>query len=156
MATVTLVHDALIERFMAKIEVLVPIRSSTLSGCWEWTAYRNADGYGIFSVGSRPVLAHRFSYEKFVGQIPEGKQLDHKCRNRSCVNPYHLEVVTNKENARRGETGIKGGRVIGKRMLAKTHCPRGHLYNEENTVIWADGKRRCRICQRARKRKGES
>ena len=66
--------------------------------CWEWMAGLNHKGYGNFKVGGRDVPAHRYSYALHVGTIPDGKQIDHKCRNRRCVNPAHLRVVTNKEN----------------------------------------------------------
>jgi hypothetical protein len=71
-------------------------------GCWEWTAGRSGGpGYGAFSLGQRKVGAHRWSYENFVGPIPEGLELDHLCRNPGCVNPDHLEPVTRSENIRR-------------------------------------------------------
>lgn len=84
------------ERFWSKVRVAD-------SGCWEWTGSRNcADsrGYGQFRpAGSgRLVLAHRWAYEKCIGLIPSGLELDHVCRNRICVNPLHLEAVTRRTN----------------------------------------------------------
>lgn len=125
-------------RFFSKVELS--------EACWEWSAYRNKDGYGTFRVGSRTdgtrrmILAHQFAYETLVGPVPDGFQLDHLCRNRGCVNPTHLEVVTNQENSSRGETG--------KYLSRRTHCIRGHSYSEENTYIRPDGRRSCRICHR--------
>lgn len=72
------------------------------SGCWVWTDEDNHSGYGVFWDGKRSWMAHRFSYEHFVGPIPEGLTLDHLCRVRCCVNPKHLEPVTIQENVRRG------------------------------------------------------
>lgn len=70
--------------------------------CWEWTAGKNALGYGriaVFTGGKyRALLAHRVSYELLVGEIPEGMHIDHICHNSGCVNPAHLRPVTNKEN----------------------------------------------------------
>lgn len=67
--------------------------------CWLWQGHVRPDGYGQ---AGRSELAHRWSYETFVGPIPEGMHLDHVCRVRACVNPAHLEPVTREENLRRG------------------------------------------------------
>jgi hypothetical protein len=110
--------------------------------CWLWTGGLTRDGYGVFWVNRkqrRP--AHRWSYEHFVGPIPEGLQIDHLCRVRRCVNPDHLEPVTNRENILRGDTfAAANGR--------KTHCPKGHPYEGEN-LYEIRGERRCRACNRA-------
>lgn len=80
--------------------------SEFVAGCWEWRRSLTKDGYGRIDMlvkhgVSYPRMAHRISYETFVGPIPEGLQIDHLCRNRSCINPDHLEPVTAKENIRR-------------------------------------------------------
>jgi len=129
------------------------------TGCWDWTGKINAYGYGRLSLSRsapgetlKEAFAHRVSYEKHVGEIPEGLDLDHLCRNRRCVNPDHLEPVTRKENLRRGHGEHSGG---------KTHCKRGHEFTPENTIITTEGYRNCRECGRvwqraynARKRAG--
>ncbi|WP_084779743.1 HNH endonuclease signature motif containing protein [Planobispora rosea] len=109
--------------------------------CWEWTGGRQSRGYGHFSV-TRDVrhLAHRFAYEDLVGPIPEGFQIDHLCRNVLCVNPDHLEAVTQQENIARSNG-------LGVVNAAKTHCPYGHPYDEANTY-WRGKKRTCRECRR--------
>lgn len=68
------------------------------NGCWVWSKYKEPRGYGKINVHSEPRLAHRVSYEFFVGPIPDGLFLDHMCFNRACINPDHLRVVTNKQN----------------------------------------------------------
>jgi hypothetical protein len=84
------------ERFFAKVH--------TSGVCWQWTAAKNNRGYGVFNrgQGAGTVLAHRWAYEFLVGPIPVDRQLDHLCRNRSCVNPDHLEPVTGRTNTLRG------------------------------------------------------
>jgi hypothetical protein len=122
--------------------------------CWNWLGSKNALGYGKFyvgTVGGRAVLqrAHRFSYEETVGPIPDSLVIDHLCRNASCVNPAHLEPVTNRENLVRG-VGFVGVNT------RTTHCPAGHEYTPENTLTWtrSDGRvhRKCRECDRTRVR----
>jgi len=89
--------------------------------------------------------AHRLSYETEIGPIPEGLELDHLCRVRSCVNPLHLEPVTHQENVRRGE-GANFWRN-------KTHCPQGHEYTEENTGISNRNNEKCRYCRECKREK---
>lgn len=70
-------------------------------GCWLWLGSIDRDGYGNAKTRYGRA-AHRLTYQAYVGDIPEGMQLDHLCRQRSCVNPYHLEPVTQQENILRG------------------------------------------------------
>ena len=109
--------------------------------CWLWQGKVNNSGYGSFSVDS--LLAHRFAYESWVGPTPEGLHVDHLCRVKLCVNPDHLEAVTPLENCRRKELALGIG-------SAKTHCPHGHAYDEENTYHHPTGRRYCRACARIR------
>lgn len=112
--------------------------------CWEWIGCGNGS-YGQFHKDGRHMVAHRASYELFVGEIPAGMTLDHLCRNRRCVNPAHLEPVTQRANTLRG---------IGPsaKNASKTHCPRGHEYSGDNTYIHAQGYRVCRACTLAQQK----
>lgn len=105
--------------------------------CWVWGGRTTKKGYGIFRTGGREVRAHRWSWEALIGPIPQGRALDHLCRNHPCVNPDHLEPVTWAENTRRGP--------VPKRNAAREHCPAGHPYSPENTVTY-EGSRKCRAC----------
>lgn len=126
------------------------------SGCWRWLGKLNTGGYGRFGVCGVIMQAHRFSYELHKGPIPPGLQIDHLCRNRYCVNPEHLEAVSQRENLLRGKT-------VPAEHAAKTHCPSGHPYDVANTYIAPTGERHCRECRKltlrrfyARKRAAES
>lgn len=81
--------------------------AETVGGCWLWTAAKCDNGYGRFRAGSVLVRTHRYAYELMVGDIPEGLDLDHLCRNRACVNPYHLDPVTRGVNVRRGARVVR-------------------------------------------------
>lgn len=121
------------------------------SGCLVWSGCVDKDGYGKVRVnlnGKLVFLAHRMAYIHFVGEIPDGMELDHKCRNRSCVNHEHLEPVTHIENVNRGvyprETHAN---------YRKTHCKNGHEFTDINTRIevWNGIRmRKCRICDKAK------
>lgn len=117
------------------------------SGCWLWTSAINEKGYGHFTVGGTKHSAHRFVYELLVGPIPEGLVIDHLCRVRNCVNPVHMQPVTNLENLARG---------IGPnaRAIRENTCLKGHPLVGENVYIRPSrpGSRICRICHREQKR----
>src|SRR5581483_10657197 len=111
-----------------------------LTGCWVWTGTLSADGYGRVYTGARNTAwAHRVSYELHRAPIPAGCQIDHLCRNRACVNPAHLEVVSARENTLRGAT-------VTARNARKTHCIHGHPFDAANT-IYRHGRRECRACR---------
>jgi len=121
-----------IERFSKKYVVSDTIFYNG-TPCWIWTGVKMPRGYGQFGpggtvTGAKMVLAHRWSY-----------------RNTSCVNPTHLEPVTQRENLMRGESFSAVNAI-------KTHCPKGHEYTPENTAIWKN-ERKCKICSRERDRR---
>ncbi len=80
-------------------------------GCWNWIAQLDQDGYGAFWTGEKKVTAHRYSYEKVKGPVPEGLVLMHRCDNRRCINPDHLIPGTPEENAL--DMRLKGRNNIG-------------------------------------------
>jgi hypothetical protein len=104
------------------------------SGCWEWQAAKK-DGYGVFYHKGKIKFAHRVSYDVKFGLV-ENLVIDHLCRNTKCVNPQHLEQVTNAENVKRGMYG-----------LMQTHCLAGHELNENNLYNSKIGKRVCKKCR---------
>jgi hypothetical protein len=131
------------ERFWEKVVI------SGEDECWEWTAGTNGNGYGTFAIVPKSAIrvgkrdyAHRISYRLAHGEIGDGLEIDHLCRNRGCVNPAHLEAVTRKVNQHRGES-------FGGRNARKTHCPKGHPYDSTNTYLHAGtGYRQCLVCRR--------
>lgn len=131
------------DRFFEKVQDgEIPAKRPDLGPCWQWVGSVRTTGYGTFKRESYvTVLAHRFAYEFFIGPIPDGLVLDHLCRNRTCVNPHHLEPVTGVENVMRGEG-------FAARNAAQTHCHKGHPFAGDNLRVRKDGSRRCVACQR--------
>lgn len=118
------------------------------SGCWLWWPKAQApQGYGHIKISNRVHLAHKLVYELSRGPVPEGLELTHKCKTAACCNPDHLELVSHKQALKRGR--------VGRNWAVKTHCPAGHPYDEENTILFYRNGcgpwRRCRACRRARK-----
>lgn len=121
-----------------------------LGNCYDWTGSKDSNGYGSFYIGGpartyRP--AHLWAYERFVGPVPDGLELDHfACDNRACARLDHVKPVTKRENTLRSETNPT---AINAR---KTHCIRGHEFTPENTRSPVKGGRICRECERAYQR----
>lgn len=133
------------DRFRAKVDNDGPVPEGRpdLGVCWLWMGKRDRHGYGEFFISKRQtVRAHRFSYELAIGPIPHGLVLDHLCRVRHCVNPAHLEPVTNAENVRRGETGRGSSRG--------PTCRNGHVFPVDAPLSRAGRWRSCPVCKRER------
>lgn len=131
-------------RFWAKVNKDGPLWNGT--PCWVWMASTDRKGYGRIAVNGHNTRAHRFAYMLIVGPIQDGLTVDHLCRNPPCVNPEHLEPVTNRDNILRG-----GG--VAAINAKKTACLAGHQYDLFNTYIETSGKRDCRICKLERENK---
>ena len=113
---------------------------SRTPSCWIWKQCPDSRGYGTFYVGKRPYRAHRWAYEHFVGKVPDGLVLDHTCKTPLCVNPDHLEPVTQRENVMRGASPLA---LKARQKL----CMRGH-----ELTLKSDGHRYCKTCNAARLR----
>lgn len=111
------------------------------SGCHIWQAGKNPDGYGTFR-GGNSRMAHRYAWERLNGLIPEGLVTDHICRNRACVNPEHMRIVTRRVNV------LENSNAQAVFKKAQTHCVHGHEFTVENTYWYGPHRsyRKCRKC----------
>ena len=132
------------QRFWAKVD------KRDADQCWPWLASFYRNGYGQFGHTG----AHRFSYELHHGPIPDGKVIDHTCGQRYCVNPAHLEAVTQAVNTQRGYGASVAVARMKELATTRTHCRRGHELTSENTYVTPrEGWRQCRACKRGRKQR---
>lgn len=130
--------------------LLAKVSPEPMSGCWLWTGSTIWSGYGLIGLGGsgNTGLVHRVAFTIWRGPIPKGLVIDHRCRNRTCCRPSHLETVTPRENTRRGANQTAWN-------MAATHCRRGHPLSGANLRIelqWRGGglkeNRRCVQCER--------
>lgn len=152
MIAVSFLDPRLPSRFWEKVQ------PCPMSGCWLWTGAAQSFGYGSIAVDGTRRTAHSLAYKTLIGSVPDGLELDHKCRVSACCNPLHLEPVTHRENMLRGNTPSAIN-------AAKTHCPNGHPYAAGrkrracNECIWARDveyrkhsskgyEHHCRLCHR--------
>ena len=133
-------HPKTAEDFWANVD-----RSGGNWKCWIWQKSITGAGYGQLMMRGRRYSAHRYAYENCVRLIPKGMHIDHLCRNKRCVNPCHLQLVTPRVNTLRGIGP-------GARNAAKTECHRGHLLAGGNLYVTPDGRRQCNACNRMRER----
>jgi len=126
-----------IERFWQKVQVQE-------NGCWIWTGVKTTDGYGRFFVDGKLQAAHRWLYERVWGPVPRGMELAHipECSSRACVCPLHVRPLSHRGNLYEAPTALA---TINR---AKTNCPKGHLYDYQDTR----GSRYCLSCIRERER----
>lgn len=135
-----IITETQVNTFWQKVKITTP------DECWIYTGAVNKAGYGSLTIGSRTdrtrqaIGAHRLSYFLERGEIPDGLVIHHDCRNTSCVNPNHLEAVTQSTNVK-----LRVGWVSP--HAHKTHCPSGHEYTDANTRMYK-GRRNCRKCNR--------
>jgi hypothetical protein len=123
--------------------ILRHVVADSTGGCWNWSSAKNGKGYSILTVHRQTVLAHRLSLLIFKGPFDPACDVDHLCRNPSCVNPEHLEAVSHLENVRRGESF---GRLL-------PVCRNGHEYPIDAPIRFdSRGRtyRQCRSCDRDR------
>lgn len=130
----------MIDKFFEKVSGSKP------DECWEWTAYKDKQGYGHFNFQGTTKQAHRVSWFIEYEEWPEG-ELHHICENPSCVNPAHLETKEHWEHTR--EHGTSPVAI----NASKTHCIHGHEFTPENTATPPSGGRKCKTCQRIRQEK---
>lgn len=121
-------------RFWSKVKVLKTRQ------CWLWQSSISPNGYGKISINNYPYSAHTISYEIFNGKPEKGLWIDHKCRNRSCVNPAHLRAVTPYINA------IENSESTSAKNFLKTHCKNGHPFSGKNLRMRKSNGRTIRLC----------
>jgi hypothetical protein len=136
--------------FLSRFWSKVCLPAYDIQLCWQWTAAIGPDGYGFMKCRGKRPRAHQIAWHLYHGPVPEGLCIDHLCRNRLCVNPLHMEVVTPVENIMRGES-------LPAQYSRRNYCSKGHLYTQENTGVGRKIRqkkvtlyRACRFCARVK------
>lgn len=143
------ITDTLEDRLWSKVNKNSGIfgRDGTFpTQCWTWTSAttRPRLGYGILNFHGKRYLVHRLAYELMIGPIDKAQELDHQCDNSLCLNPYHLQPTTHKQNVLRGNAPPSVN-------AKKSHCIRGHALEGSN--VWTStttGYRLCKVCRKLR------
>lgn len=129
-----------------KINKILKSNISIEYGCWVWTGTKFASGYArLYLEPRQSIRVHRMSFLIFNGPLIPGLVIDHKCRNKICINPNHLRQVSNSVNS------IENSNSVSAINIAKTHCKNGHEFTEENTYNQPNTNfRYCKKCSRIR------
>lgn len=138
--------DACHSKWMARLEAsrfFSRVERSSDDACWLWTGGTDSGGYGVARAGKTNVKAHRYAWTLANGPIPDDLVILHSCDNPLCVNVRHLSAGSQAENMR--DMAQKGRAANSK----KSHCPKGHPFDQSNTYVTPDGRRSCRECNRS-------
>jgi len=132
------------QRFWDKVNKngAIPKKCPDLGPCWIWLS-NSRGGYGLFKIKQKNKQAHRVAYELLIGPLSQNDDLHHICEVKICCNPYHMQKVRPINHPGAGPEFQR----------SKTHCPRGHEYTVENTYVFGNNFRACRICAKERSQK---
>jgi len=138
--------ETFVERFWSKVD-------KQSEGCWEWTSTKKIQGFGVISYKQRCLYAHRLAYLLHYKTLDQSLPIRHKCHNKSCCNPEHLFMETQRDNTKdcinKGRVAFQNKWNIGIINRNITHCKQGHAFDETNTGKTAKG-RYCKRCQAVR------
>lgn len=126
-----------LDRFLQYVDRCMPYE------CWEWHGSLNRCGYGQFWLNEKPTYTHRWLYQYLFGAITKGLQCHHICENRSCVNPFHLELVTPHDHS----VNLSPNNIV-YQNVRKTHCINGHELKGDNIRMYDNTERVCKQCHR--------
>jgi hypothetical protein len=130
------VIELLTQRYRKRIQI------DPTTGCWLWQGAKTSKGRGCVLLHGQTVTTHKLFFILFIGPIPDGFEVHHKCNVAHCCNPEHLVLKTRLEHRRLhpDRRSFNG---------EKTHCLNGHPFSEQNTYVWG-GSRGCKLCRKER------